>query len=74
MDDGTIDSFIGIKNNLTSTIEQIGDFNGDGIDDLRIRAGKDLGVLYVEGADTTRWQYIKSVGTEWKTTFAAVVG
>jgi len=71
VEDGRVDSFIGLCNNK-NTIEQIADFNGDGIDDLRIRAGADIGVLYVNGADDTTWQYFKSVGTEWDTSFSAL--
>jgi hypothetical protein len=55
-----------------NTIEQIADFDCDGIDDLRIRAGSDIGVLYVKGADTTEWQYFQSVGKEWDTKFSAL--
>ena len=71
VEEGRVDSFFGLCNNK-NTIEQIADFNGDGIDDLRIRAGADIGVLYVNGADDTTWQYYKSVGTEWDTSFAAL--
>ncbi|MBR2720701.1 MAG: VCBS repeat-containing protein, partial [Lentisphaeria bacterium] len=73
VEEGSVDSFMGIKNNLTSTVEDIADFDGDGIDDLRVREGSDIGVLYVKGADTTRWQYFKSVGSEWSTAFDAQV-
>ncbi|MBE6378160.1 MAG: hypothetical protein E7051_05000 [Lentisphaerae bacterium] len=70
VEDGRVDSFIGICNNKNS-IEQISDFNGDGIDDIRIRTAKgDIGVLYVNGADDTEWQYLQSVGKEWDTSFA----
>ena len=73
VDDGSVDSFMGICTNA-NTIEQIADFNGDGIDDLRLRSAKgDIGVLYVKGADTTQWQYFQSVGSEWSTAFAAEV-
>ena len=72
VEEGRVDSFIGLCNNKNS-IEQIADFNGDGIDDLRIRTDKgDIGVLYVNGADNTTWQYFKSVGTEWDTSFALI--
>ncbi|MBQ4329705.1 MAG: hypothetical protein IJC27_08245, partial [Lentisphaeria bacterium] len=71
VEDGSVDGFMGICKNKNS-IEQIADFNGDGIDDLRIRAGADIGVLYVNGADDTTWQYFKSVGTEWDTSFSAL--
>ncbi|MBQ4330088.1 MAG: AIDA repeat-containing protein, partial [Lentisphaeria bacterium] len=72
VEEGRVDSFIGLCNNK-NTIEQIADFNGDGIDDLRIRTDKgDIGVLYVNGADNTTWQYFKSVGTEWDTSFSAL--
>ena len=70
VEDGNVDSFIGLCNNKNS-IEQISDFNGDGIDDLRIRTSSgDIGVLYVNGADSTTWQYLKSVGKEWDTSYA----
>jgi len=71
VEEGRVDSFIGLCKNKNA-IEQIADFNGDGIDDLRIRAGADIGVLYVNGADDTTWQYFQSVGTEWDTSFAAL--
>ena len=72
VEDGRVDSFIGLCNNK-NTIEQIADFNGDGIDDLRIRTEKgDIGVLYVKGADTTEWKYFQSVGKEWDTSFALI--
>ncbi len=72
VEDGNVDSFIGICKNKNA-IEQIADFNGDGIDDLRIRTDKgDIGVLYVKGADTTEWKYFQSVGKEWDTSFALI--
>ncbi len=72
VEDGSVDSFIGICKNKNA-IEQIADFNGDGIDDLRIRTDKgDIGVLYVKGADTTEWKYFQSVGKEWDTSFALI--
>ena len=73
VDDGSVDSFIGLCTNA-NTIEQIADFDNDGIDDLRIRSAKgDIGVLYVKGADNTQWKYFQSVGSEWTTAFAAEV-
>lgn len=71
VEDGRVDGFMGLCTNKND-IEQIADFNGDGIDDLRIRSGSDVGVLYVNGADDTTWQYFKSVGKEWDTSFAAL--
>jgi hypothetical protein len=71
VEDGSVDGFMGICTNK-SAIEQIADFNGDGIDDLRVRDGKAVGVLYVNGADSTTWQYFQSVGTEWDTSFSAL--
>ena len=72
VEDGSVDGFMGICKN-TNSIEQIADFNGDGIDDLRIRtATGDIGVLYVNGADSTTWQYLKGVGSEWETKFSAL--
>ncbi len=69
VEDGSVAGFMGICTNK-SAIEQVADFNGDGIDDLRVRDGKAVGVLYVNGADSTTWQYFQSVGTEWDTSFA----
>ncbi len=55
------------------TVEQIGDFNGDGIDDLRIRtAAGDIGALLVCGEDSLDWKYYGSVGSEWSTSLAAL--
>ena len=72
VEDGRVDSFIGICKNKNA-IEQIADFNGDGIDDLRIRTEKgDIGILYVNGADDTTWKYFQSVGKEWDTSFALI--
>ncbi|MBR2719978.1 MAG: VCBS repeat-containing protein, partial [Lentisphaeria bacterium] len=72
VEDGRVDSFIGLCNNK-NTIEQIADYNADGIDDLRIRTEKgDIGVLYVNGADDTTWKYFQSVGKEWDTSFSAL--
>ena len=46
----------------------VGDFNGDGTDDLRLRtAAGDLGAQLVLGADTLDWKYYGSVGAEWST-------
>ena len=53
--------------------EQIGDFDGDGIDDLRIRTSAgDLGAQLMRGADTLEWKYYGSVGSEWSTFLAAI--
>ncbi len=72
IEDGSVAGFMGIANNK-NTIEQISDFDGDGIDDIRIRTDKgDIGVLYVKGADDTQWQYFKSVGKEWDTSFSVL--
>ena len=72
VEDGSVKDFMGICTTKTS-IEQIADFNGDGIDDLRVRTDAgDLGIRYVYGADNTSWQYLKSVGDEWKTDFSAL--
>ena len=70
VENGRVDSFIGLCNNK-NTIEQIADFNFDGVDDIRIRTAKgDIGVLYVNGEDDTTWKYFQSVGKEWDTSFA----
>ena len=58
---------------MPHTVEQIADFNDDGIDDLRIRSEYgDLGVIYVMGEDSTKWKYWGSVGDEWTTGFSAL--
>ena len=50
-----------------------GDFDADGIDDLRIRtAAGDLGAQLVKGTDTLEWKYYGSVGQEWNTSLAAI--
>ena len=50
-----------------------GDFDADGIDDLRIRtAAGDLGAQLVKGADSLEWKYYGSVGSEWSTSLAAI--
>ena len=55
------------------TVEQIADFDADGIDDLRIRTSAgDLGAQLVKGADTLEWKYYGSVGNEWSTSLAAI--
>ena len=57
---GLVDSFIGIKGDLAAdaSIEQIADFNKDGIDDIVVRtAAGDLGVLVVKGSESTEWNY-----------------
>ena len=55
------------------TVEQIGDFDADGIADLRIRtADGDLGAQLVKGEDTLEWKYYGSVGPEWSTSLAAI--
>ena len=54
-------------------MEQNADFDGDGMDDLRIRtASGDLGVQLVKGADNLQWKYYGSVGSEWSTALAAI--
>ena len=73
VEDGSITEAIGIDSKLKHTVEQIADFDGDGIDDMRIRSDYgDLGVIYVKGEDSTKWQYWGSVGDEWTTGFSAL--
>ena len=49
------------------------DFNGDGVDDLRLRTDRgDIGVLLVNGEDSMTWNYYGSVGSEWNTALAAL--
>ena len=55
------------------TVEQIADFNGDGVDDLRIRTSAgDIGTNLVLGEDHLSWNYYGSVGSEWTTALAAL--
>ena len=56
-----------------SVLEQIGDFNGDGIDDLRVRSvNGDLGAVCVLGEDNLQWNYHISVGSEWQTNLVSI--
>ena len=71
--DGSVSSWMGLGDLGDVTVEQIGDFDNDGIDDLRIRtAAGDLGAQLVRGADTLEWKYYGSVGSEWSTSLAAI--
>ena len=71
--EGSVGDWMGLGDLGGVTVEQIGDFDGDGIDDLRIRtAAGDLGAELVRGADDLEWKYYGSVGSEWKTSLAAI--
>ena len=70
---GNAKSWMGLGDLGTATVEQIADFDADGIDDLRIRtATGDLGAQLVKGADALTWKYYGSVGNEWSTALAAI--
>ena len=57
-----------------AVVEQIGDFNNDGVDDLRIRVSNGaVGALLVNGANNLEWHYYGSLGKEWETSLAAVL-
>ena len=70
---GNAKSWMGLGDLGDVTVEQIADFDADGIDDLRIRtAAGDLGAQLVKGADNLEWKYYGSVGEEWSTSLAAI--
>ena len=54
---------------FSGTVEDIADFNNDGIDDLRVRTPNgDLGYFTVpQGTGILNWTYFGSVGSEWTT-------
>ena len=73
VENGSVSSWMGIGELGDVSVEQIGDFDADGIDDLRIRTtAGDLGAELVKGADTVEWKYYGSVGAEWSTSLAAI--
>ena len=73
VEDGSVSSWMGLGDLGSIVVEQIADFDADGIDDLRIRtAAGDLGTQLVKGADTLHWKYYGSVGPEWSTSLAAI--
>ena len=73
VEDGSVSSWMGLGDIGNVSVEQIADFDADGIDDLRIRtAAGDLGAQLVKGADTLDWKYYGSVGPEWSTSLAAI--
>ena len=58
----TIDSF-----NSATTVGGLGDFNGDGADDVLLKKGNYYGAWLVKGVDSLTWAYYGSVGAEWLT-------
>ena len=73
VENGSVESWMGLGNLGSVTVEQIADFDGDGKDDLRIRTSAgDLGAQLVKGADNLQWKYYGSVGSEWSTSLAAI--
>ena len=71
--DGNVSSWMGIGDLGGVTVEQIADFDSDGIDDLRIRtATGDLGTQLVRGEDNLEWHYYGSLGDEWSTSLASI--
>ena len=70
---GSVSSWMGLGDLGSVTVEQIADFDSDGIDDLRIRTSAgDLGTQLVRGADNLDWKYYGSVGNEWSTSLASL--
>ena len=73
VENGGVSGWMGLGDLGDITVEQIGDFDADGIDDLRIRTSAgDLGSQLVKGADNLDWKYYGSVGTEWSTSLASI--
>ena len=73
MNNGNAAGWFGIGDLGNVSVEEIADFDADGVDDLRIRtAAGDLGAQLVKGADTLSWKYYGSVGAEWSTSLAAI--
>ena len=73
MNNGNAVGWFGLGDLGDVAVEQIADFNGDGVDDLRVRtAAGDLGALLVMGEGSLDWHYYGSVGEEWKTGLAAL--
>ena len=75
MEEGNKVGFITITDNLKGDIEQIGDFNGDGIDDVRLRVGTErVGYLAVSVDGQVSWQSLGNagLGDEWNTKFSAI--
>ena len=70
---GSVSAWMGFGDLGGVTVEQIGDFDADGRDDLRIRtAAGDIGTMLVKGEDSLVWNYYGSVGSEWSSRLAAV--
>ena len=73
MNNGNAAGWMGLGDLGDVTVEQIADFNGDGVDDLRIRTSAgDIGAQLVMAEDTLDWHYYGAVGAEWKTGLAAL--
>ena len=73
VEDGSVSSWMGLGGLGSVSVEQIADFDADGVDDLRIRTAMgDLGSQLVKGADSLEWKYYGSVGSEWSTSLAAI--
>ena len=71
--DGNAKAWMGLGGLGSVAVEQISDFDADGIDDLRVRTtAGDLGAQLVKGEDTLVWKYYGSVGPEWSTSLAAI--
>ena len=73
VENGNVSGWMGLGDIGSAAVEQVGDFDADGKDDLRIRtAAGDIGAMIVDGADNLSWKYYGSVGREWSTSLAAI--
>ena len=71
--DGSVNAWMGLGDLGDVAVEQIADYNTDGVADLRIRtAAGDIGTQLVIGEDNLSWKYYGSVGAEWSTGLAAL--
>ena len=71
MKDGKVSSLKELGNySETVKFESIGDYNGDGIDDIRVRDVNDLGVIY-SYADSYGSRTFGSVPSDWRTQLPA---
>ena len=64
--------FLKLSDSYFILAQAIGDYNGDGIDDLRVRNGNDLAAVMVY-TDGLEWKNFGSVPSDWKTSLAGTI-